>query len=657
MKKFTLSLFFLLGITLFLNAQVDPDQTIMTIAGREISAGEFERIYRKNNNDNVTQKQSVEEYLDMFINFKLKVIEAEEQGMDTASSFLKEFNSYKKQLAKPYLTNPDITEHYALEAYERMKEEVNASHIMIRLDENASPADTLKAWEKLIEIREKLMQGGDLETLARAASDDPSAKTNGGSLGWFSTFRMVYEFETVAYNTSAGEISMPFRTSYGMHILKVNEKRPALGSVRIAHIFVRAPQSMTKEEAEEARIKAYAILDSLKNGADFGKMASIHSDDRTSADNGGIIPWIHSGQMIKVFDDAAFGLENPGDFSEAVKSSFGYHIIKLLDKKPVGSYEDEKPGILQKMKSGERANLSKEAFILSLKKEYNYYQDEEVLRKAISFADSSLTKGEWDKNKMEAVFDEVLFTCGDMKVRVEDFSDYLLSHKRNKGITNPETLALMHYSNFEKEKILSFEEDNLVNKHDDYKHILQEYHDGILLFDLTDKTIWSKAVKDSAGLENFYKHHKEDYKWDQRAEAFTVSVIDSAKIDEVRKLTAKLIKKRRFSDEKLMNAFCKDDTIESCLKISSGAYEKGDNQYVDQTEWKKGMGDIYYANDVPSFIVVTDILKPSVKKLSETRGQVTADYQKFLEEKWIAGLRKKYDFNVNMDLLKKIKDQ
>ena len=657
MKRLVLSTLLIFGFLSTIFAQPDPDLTLITIAGRDISVGEFDRIYRKNNNDNVTQKQTVEEYLDMFINFKLKVIEAEELGMDTTSTFLDEFNSYKKQLAQPYLTNPELTEKYSLEAYERMNEEINASHIMVRLNENPLPEDTLKAFEKLMEIRSKVLAGEDFETLARATSDDPSAKTTGGNLGWFSVFRMVYNFETVAYNTEVGDVSMPFRTRFGMHILKIHDKRPALGAIKIAHIFVRAPESMTKEEAATAIEKTFAIIDSLKNGVDFGELAKRNSDDRSSAGSGGEIPWIGSGQMIKAFDDAAFALENPGDISEAVKSSFGWHIIKLLDKRPVGSYETEKPGILNKMKTGERSNLSKDAFLVSLKNEYNYQKNQEVFEKFLNRVDSSLYQGTWTKAKIKDIKAEVLFTCGDMTVLVDEFADFILKKVKKQGVTDPRVLTDIYFSDFEKEKILAYEEDNLVNKYDDYKHILQEYHDGILLFDLTDKTIWSKAVQDSTGLEEFYNKNKENYKWGERAEAYIVTVKDSAKIGDVRKYAAKRFKRKKFSSDDLLKEFCSNDTLNNCIEISVDLYEKEDNQYVDATGWKKGLGSIYYANDLPSFVIISKIHAPAVKDLSDTRGQATADYQKFLEDKWLDELREKYDYEVNMDLLIQIKDQ
>jgi peptidyl-prolyl cis-trans isomerase SurA len=252
-KQFNLLFTLLILFTFTINAQDYKEEVLITIDGKEITAGEFERIYNKNNNENISQNQTIEEYLDMFINFKLKVREAENLGMDTAQSFLKEFNSYRDQLAQPYLADSEAVDRFAREAYNRMKKEIHASHIMVRIDERADPADTLYAYEKSMEIRQKLLDGEDFETLARATSDDPSAKNNGGDLGWFSVFRMVLPFEDAAFNTPAGEISMPVRTQYGYHLIKVHEIRDARGSVKTAHIYIRVPESMGEKESLDAK--------------------------------------------------------------------------------------------------------------------------------------------------------------------------------------------------------------------------------------------------------------------------------------------------------------------------------------------------------------------------------------------------------------------
>ncbi len=654
-KTISLSLLLFMFFS-FISAQDYKDEVLITIDDREITAGEFERVYKKNNSEKVAQQQSVEEYLEMFINYKLKVIEAEKMGMDTASRFLDEFTSYKKQLAQPYLSSEELTEEYAREAYERMKEEINASHIMVRLGDDASPEDTLHAYNKIMEIRERVMSGEDFEKVARAVSDDPSAKTNSGKLGWFSAFRMVYPFESAAYGTPVGAISLPVRSGFGYHIIKINERRPAKGSVEVAHIFLRAPESMSTEEAEEVKEKIHMIHDSLQMGTEFAKMAERYSDDQSSGRQGGKLPAFSSGQMIPVFDSTAFALEKTGEISQPVKSGYGWHIIKLLDKKNIGTYEEVKPEILSNIKKGDRGKSKDLAFISQLKEDYGYNFYEENYRKMISTLDSSVFKGEWTADKAAAYFDLPVFTIGDLDVRIKDFAEYFEEKATKRKPVDFRILLGSYYEPFEKEEILQYEEDNLEEKHPEYKYIVQEYHDGILLFDLTDKLVWTKAVEDTTGLEEFYERNKDNYMWEPRAETYTIIVKDSSIYDKVRKRTSRWVKRNRFDPDKLYSKFCKEDTSDTCMEIIYEKYEKGENDKLAEMKWKKGLGKTFTRNGDPAFIVVTRILKPEIKELDETRGLVIADYQKYLEEQWLKELREKYEVEVNRELLSKIKD-
>ncbi len=659
MKKMTALLFVICFIlALPLNAQSTAnykDEVLMTIGDRKITAGEFERIYQKNNNESVSQKQSPEEYLDMFINFKLKVIEAENLGMDTTKAFLDEYNSYRAQLARPYLSDPDAVDRFAHEAYERMKKEIHASHILVSLDPKASPEDTLYAWNKIMTIRKRILDGEDFDKVARATSDDPSAKRNGGDLGWFSVFRMVLPFEDAAYSTPVGEISMPFRSQFGYHIIKVQEVRPARGSVHVAHIFIRAPQSEDSTQALAAKKKIFAIYDSLQNGIDFATLAKDNSDDRVSAVKGGELQWFGSGQMIEEFENAAFALKNPGDVSKPFQSFYGWHMVKLLGKKGVGTFEEEKPNIVPKFGNGPRGYLRKQAFIAKVKHDYNYTFNQGSYDKITSLVDTSIFSAKWKNTVPDNVAGLVLFTIADQKVTAGEFADYL---EKKQTKTAPISLVVYMnelFNNFMDEKLTAYEDSQLERKYPDFRNVLQEYHDGILLFDLTDKTVWSKAVKDSAGLENYYKNHKNEYMWEKRAEAYTIVLKDSSLLDQARTLTEKKGGKKKFSQSYLISKLCKGDTI-PCVTVEYGKYEKGDNKAVDATGWTQGIGKTFNKDGKPAFVYVKSTLPPQGRKLDEARGLVTADYQKYLENNWVKELRNKYPVHVNQDVLAKIRE-
>ncbi len=319
MKNLLLSMALVSTMVSGLAGQEQP--VLLTIADDKVTLDEFERIYKKNNNEASLNRQTPEEYLELFINFKLKVKEAEALGMDTTAKFINELEGYRVQLAKPYLADEETKEEMMQEAYERAKLDINASHILIKLPPNPSPADTLAAFKKITDIRQRIVNGEDFATVARATSDDGSVQRNGGDLGYFTVFSMIYSFENMAYNTPVNTLSQPFRTNYGYHILQIHDKRPARGQVKVAHIFIRTPEGMGEPEKKTAYEKAQMVYDSLQLGADFGHMARSYSEDPSSARNGGEIPWFGTGRMIPEFEDVSFNIENKGDFSKPLKSS------------------------------------------------------------------------------------------------------------------------------------------------------------------------------------------------------------------------------------------------------------------------------------------------------------------------------------------------
>ena len=353
MKKNVLTIVLLLFAAI-LYAQ---DRTLLEIDNEKIDADEFIHIFKKNagNNGNVTRKD-VDEYMDLFVNFKLKVHEGQALGLDTSRSFKQEIAGYRKQLAQPYLSDKSIEDELIKEAYDRMQYDVNVSHILITVSSNASPEDTLKAWNKINEAYKRAIKGENFSKLADEYSQDPSVAKNHGDLGYCTVFGLVYEFETAMYNTKPGEISAPFRTKFGYHILKVNDKRPAKGRYKIAHIMIVSPQDATDEMKKEAKETINDVYAQLKNGADFAKMADEYSADRRTAVKGGELGWISvGGRMIREFEEAAFNIKNVGDISEIVSTGYGYHIIKLLEKEPIKSFDECKAELKSKVSGNMRS--------------------------------------------------------------------------------------------------------------------------------------------------------------------------------------------------------------------------------------------------------------------------------------------------------------
>lgn len=622
------------------------DSILMTINDREITLGEFERIYKKNSNVKTGEfdQKSVEDYLDLFINFKLKVYEAEALGYDTLASFKNELNGYRKQLEKPYLTDSDVDEKLMKEAYERMKYDVRASHILISVDETAPVEDTVKAYNKIIEIRNEILGGLEFSEAAKKYSQDPSVQRNGGDLGYFTVFQMVYDFESAAFNTEVGEVSMPVRTKFGYHLLTVSDKRKAIGKVKVAHVMVAAPANITKEQQAEARTKAYAIYDSIQAGSDFTEMAKRHSDDKGSAVRGGELPLFGTGRMVPEFEKAAFELTEPGQISEPIKTNFGWHIIKLIKREELKSYDELRQELKMRVTRDSRQKTSKRKILSRLRKEYDFTTDKASFEHMIPKMTDEIYKDvNWLENNKDQ-FNKPLFTLLDSTYTQYDFAVYLKNKTRRKKSDSYREFLIWAYPNFVDEAIEDFERTMLPKKYPEFRYLMQEYHDGILLFELTDEVVWSKAVQDTIGLQEYYESNKDNYKWGERYDG----IIYTCKNPKIAKKVNKLITKGKSDDEIVSLINKKDDSL---VSTSKAIFAKGDNAVVDFKVWeigsKESLGD-----KLNNSIVQGKKIAPTHKTIDEARGLITADYQNFLEQEWIKELREKYTIKVNKEMLK-----
>jgi peptidyl-prolyl cis-trans isomerase SurA len=643
-----------IGMGMLAQSQDIDDQILMTIHDRKITVGEFERIYNKNNSNPSIEQQTVDEYLDLFINFKLKVIEAEELGMDTTQAFLREFNGYKKQLAKPYINDKAEQEVLVQEAFERSQYDIHASHILIRVDEFASPEDTLKAYQKIMQIRKRIESGEDFSTVAKATSDDASAKTNGGDIGWFTVFRMIYPFETAAYNTPPGKISMPVRTKFGYHIIKVLEKRPAQGEVKVAHIMVITPQSMSDADRIKAKEKIDRLYDTLKLGVDFAELAKKYSEDRGSANNGGELPWFGTGRMVPEFEAATFAITKIGEYTAPVQTAFGWHIIKLLDKKDVDDFERMKPELESMVAKSDRVASSRKAMIQKIKAQYNFKESSSNLGIFYTLVDTSIFSKGWtvpdNKN-----LDRILFTIGNTNYTCKDFALFLRDTQGGRPM-DIRVYVNNKYNEFVEKSVLEYEENQLPLKYPEFKYLVQEYHDGILLFDLTDKMVWSKAVKDSAGLQEYYEKNKKNYMWkSDRLDATIYTCINETVANKAKSLLSKKSKKS-LTPAQLVQSVIQTFDDSTCINYRTGIFEKGDDKWVDSMDWKLNISPNMNDNGKVVIVVKNRIVKPEPKRLDEARGLVTADYQAYLEKLWIQELRNKYKVEVNKELLAKIRN-
>ncbi|WP_343637339.1 peptidylprolyl isomerase [Fluviicola sp.] len=638
-----------LGILFSLNTTAQTDNVVMEIDGKKVTKSEFLQIYLKNNTNPKYDKQSLDEYMELFKKFKLKVAEAEALGYDTIPKLKKELAGYRKQLSQPYLI--DSTKNSALvkQAYERMKNEVHASHILVKVAENASPEDTLAAYNRIMAIKKRIENGEDFATVAKGknGSDDPSAVRNGGDLGYFTAFQMVYQFEEAAYNTPVGKISNPVRTKFGYHILKVIDMRPARGTMKAAHIMVATGKEATPEEIETAHKKVDEIYAKLQAGESFEKLASEFSDDAQTAEKGGELPLFGTGtttRMVPEFEEAAFQLKANGDVSQPVQTAFGYHIIKRLELTPLRSFEELKKEIQGKVNKDERAVVTQQSFIEKLKKTYAFKDNYSKTSKwFVQNIDTNYYKGTWNADALKS--NTAMFTLDKKSFTQKDFAAYLQKNFRAYKSMDANTLVKKQYAAWQNSEILGYEESKLDSKYPDFKALMQEYHDGILLYEVMSDKVWNKAIKDTSGLKTFFESNNANYKWGKRYNAY----IYECSNEDIAKKVAAMLKSDTISSRTVINAINKDSELN--LRVRTGKFEVESTPYLKGHELKKGVNPAYVVDGKYYIVKVDEILEPMQKTMAEAKGAATSDYQTYLEKEWLTEIAKKHPIVIHEQVL------
>ncbi|MES2285325.1 MAG: peptidylprolyl isomerase [Bacteroidota bacterium] len=655
MNKRVFSKTLLLPVALFaftsINAQKNSDAVLMTIGSTKVTVAEFGNVYHKNNTKEVANdNKSLNDYVDLFVNFKLKVKEAEEMRLDTAKAFRDELAGYRKQLAQPYLTDKDVNEKLLKETYNRLQEDVRASHILVKVAETAFPKDTLEAYTKIMSIRARILKGEDFNKVAseKGISDDPSSKENGGDLGYFTALQMVYPFETAAFTTKVGDISMPVRTRFGYHIIKVVDKRKAQGEVLVSHIMVKTGPNLTKEDSLNTYSKITEIYNKLKAGSKFDELATQFSDDKQSSKKGGELPWFTTNKMPYEFEKAAFELKNKTDFSAPVKTKYGWHIIKLIDKRSLASFDNMKNELKDKITKDSRSQAGRASLIAKVKSEYKFKENLSARDEFYPLVDSTLFEGHWNTAKASSL-KKTMFNFNDKVFTQADFTNYIVNHQSKLAKMDAKMLINKMYIQFVDEMAVTYEESRLDKKYPEFKALMEEYHDGILLFELTDQKVWSKAVKDTLGSKEFYEKNKANYMWDERADASVYSCSDASIAKVVRTyLTDNKTEKDILAD------INKDSQLN--LQVETRLFSKADNEFVDKN-WKAGISiDMVSEKDKKVVIVaVNKILPAGQKSYADSKGMVTADYQNHLEKQWLDQLKKKYSVTIDKNVLATIK--
>ena len=561
------------------------DAVLMTIDGKPVMASEFLYIYEKNNQETTIDQKSIEEYLDLFINFKLKVAEAEAQGIDTTEAFLKELKGYRAQATPKYLRDDAAIDSLVEMSYGRMAMNRRAAHIAIQCPMNAPDSVVEAARAAIEDTRVRVTTGKaikkgkkmvqqpkeDFFAVAREVSTDPGVQETGGELGWITPFRYIYSFENAVYTTPVGEVTEVFRTPYGFHIALVEEER-AHEEVHASHVMKMVQRG---NEEQKAAIDSISLLLTPENFAD---MARQLSDDKGSAVRGGDLGWFGKGMMVKPFEDTAFGM-NVGEISAPFESNFGWHIIYLQGKRGIQPLDSMRQQILRQVQRDERMREADASFVRKTRAEYNL----------------------------------------------------------------PETMS--------DREVKEYADAHLEEKYEDLRNLVREYHDGILLFEVSLREVWDKAAKDTVGLTNYFAANKKNYPWDApRYKGWVLQCKDQATLK-----AAKAIIKNAEPDSvaSYLNQRLNIDST-TYIKFQHGLWEKGQNAAVDKYGFKVKGAEFEVDSLLPHVVCVGKVLK-APEEYTDERGKVTTDYQDYLEKLWIEALRKKYEVVVNEEVMNALK--
>jgi peptidyl-prolyl cis-trans isomerase SurA len=649
MKRFTLVCSLILSLVLLGFSQSD-DPVLFTVDELPVHVSEFKYIYTKTNGDKATfSKESLEEYLDLYVRFKMKVKKARDMQLDTIPSLQEELAGYRRQLANSYLVDKEVTEKLVREAYERSQKDIDISHIMFLVKKDASPADTLAAYQKALEAKKRLDAGEDFSKVAKEVSEDKSAKNNGGRLGYLTALlpNGFYTMETAMYSTPKGEISNPVRTALGYHLIKVHGDRPARGELEVAHILIRNDNH--KENGAKTLIDS--LYQAVQNGADLTELAKLHSEDKRTAKRGGYLGIFGINKYERSFEDGAFALSKDGEISEPFSTSIGWHIVKRISKKELGTYDLARRRLQPKVQADQRYQLAKDVMVDRIKTENAFKENQELLASVADTLSNKFLSPRWKAPKQNEATREVLFSFNDQtRFELWRFLSYCQRSTRARlRQRNEKTATVLKnlYHDYVSEKAIAYEESQLEAKYPEFKALMREYEEGILLFEATKMQVWDRASQDTVGLKAFHEGNADKYQWGERADVtvYTVKATAKDQLEKIRKYS------RKSEAEKVLEKFNKDEQV---VTVQQELIEKGKNKALDAIEWKEGMltdTEKLSINNALRFYRVNGVQAPSNKSLKEARGYIIADYQDFLEKAWIKELKSEYPVNVNSDVL------
>lgn len=625
---------------LTLSALSSAAQTLFTYGTRQVSKQEFLKAFNKNNSDSKLTEQSLREYLDLYVPFRLKVQAAYDMRLDTLASQRAELQAFRNQLVQGFLTDAASLKDLINEAFDRSQQDIRISHIFISAPQDSAALDA-PASNRAKEAYQLLQQGKSFAEVAATYSDDPSVKTNRGDLGYITVFSLPYELETLAYNTPLNKASEPYRSRAGYHIFKKTAERKSVGKIKIAQILLAFPPDATDAVKNELRRKADSLYKELQKGADFAKMAADHSNDNFSFQQGGELPEFGTGRFEAPFELAAFALQKNNDISQPILTEFGYHIIRRISASPVVSDRNNQAymeQLEQQVQADERMEISKKAFQKKVLQSIQYKKGTYNANHLWAYTDSTLLNKPVPANTTITPV-TVIFSFAKQQVTVKDWLAYRRSVNNVQRITSGKSQdQLMDF--YLELASMEYYRNHLEEYNADFAFQLKEFKDGNLLFEIMQRKVWDKASTDSAGLRKYYNTHKDKYWWENSASAILFTAMhDSTAKDLQSKLEKNIGSWRSIVDSYEGNVIADSGRFElSQLPTGNGAISPDRMTSLIKNESDNSVSFAYILRLFP---------QREMRNFDDAKGYVINDYQQYLETAWVGELRKKYPVKVN----------
>ena len=620
-------------------------QTLFTYGNYAVSKNEFLSAYNKNKTPATDKEKSFREYFDLYSKFKLKVKAAQDLHLDTLQQLKIDIKSFSSQVEESYMIDEKKVNELVDEAIERSKKDIHVIHFYIPLSAGISKSDALKATKAIDELAENLhIETTNYTEIINKLSTKYLPITV-KDIGYITTLSLPYEIETLVYNLKPGNSSKPYHTKKGLHIFKNLEERKSIGKWKIAQILFALPPQAGADKLKEIQQKADSVYELLKLGANFNTLAKQFSDDRLTAQNGGEIPEFGTGKYEMPFETKVIELKKDGDISTPILSDYGYHIIKRLQQTSleITTVDREyKTKIKQLIEKDSRFNIAKESFIKDITLKTGYKKNSAITKNELfKYADSVVNNKGIGKY---SISDKIVFSFAKATVKGIDWLNFVKDYKLNADVYKGEDNDVL-FNKFISTSILEYYRKHLADFNPAFKHQIQEFKEGNMLFEIMDRKVWTKASTDSIGLEKYYYMHKVNYMWVKSATVLLFNCMD--------------LKTAKFAIEELRTGKnWKEITEKSEGKIQSdsGRYELTQLQFPTNETIIKGIISSPISNsgdNTTSFLQVLQLFPENEpRSFNEAKGLVINDYQNFLENKWIDVLRRKYPIKVNENVLK-----